>query len=224
LWRVSRAEKSSWTTPFVWRNQLRTEIVTAGGRAVRSYDPADGKVLWELKREAAGPMSSVNATPVADETTLFVGAGNPFGSSPLWAVKAGASGDISLKPGQTSNSSIVWSSTKAGPPMASPLLYKGYLYILMQTGGILACYDAGTGKEVYKERLKGAKGFTSSPWARDGKLYCLDENGQTFVIQAGPKFALLTKNDIKDMFWATPAVARDALYLRGADRLYCIKQ
>jgi outer membrane protein assembly factor BamB len=224
LWRVPRPEKSNWSTPFVWRNKLRTELVAGGGKAIRSYDPANGKVLWELKRDGGGPNPTIAATPVADESLLFVGAGGLTGSSPLWAIKAGASGDISLKPGETANASIAWSSNKAGPPMASPLLYKEHLYILSQFGGILSCYDAKTGKEVYKQRLKGAKSFTSSPWAQDGKVYCLDEDGQTFVVQAGPKFELLGKNDIKDMFWATPAVARDALYLRGADHVYCIKQ
>jgi outer membrane protein assembly factor BamB len=169
-------------------------------------------------------MSFANATPVASESMLYVAAGSRPGRSPLWAVKAGASGDISLKPGETTNASVAWSNTKACPPMASPLLYQDNLYILMQNTGILMCLDARTGKEVYKERLKGAKSFTSSPWAHDGKLYCLDEDGQTFVVEAGPKFELLGKNEIKDMFWATPALSPDALYLRGADRLYCIRQ
>jgi outer membrane protein assembly factor BamB len=146
------------------------------------------------------------------------------GPSPLWAVKAGASGDISLKQGETSNASVAWFSPKAGPPLASPLLYKGHLYILSQMGAALGCYDANTGKLVYKERLPGAKGFTSSPWAHDGKVYCLDVDGQAFVLQSGPEFKLLGKNDIKDMFWSTPAIASDALYLRGADSLYCVKQ
>jgi outer membrane protein assembly factor BamB len=234
LWRKERDEKSNWTTPFVWRNKVRTEIVTAGGKAVRSYDPADGNVLWELSAGGAapaggggrmGPMSpSTNATPVANEEMIFVGRGNPFGGSPLWAVKAGAKGDISLKAGQTSSDSIAWYNPKAGPPMASPLLYKDYLYILAQNGNQLYCYDAKTGKEVYTHRLDGASGFTSSPWASDGKIYCLDQDGQAYVVQAGPEFKLLAKNELKDMFWATPAVASGALYLRGRDQLYCVKQ
>jgi outer membrane protein assembly factor BamB len=223
LWRVTHGERSNWTTPFVWRNQLRTEIVTAGSNAIRSYDPADGEVLWELRRPAASSMSYVNATPVASESMLYVAAGSKPGSSPLWAVKVGASGDISPKPGETSNAFTVWSSIKACPPMASPLLYKDNLYILMQNG-ILMCLDAKTGKQLYKERLIGAKSLTSSPWAHDGKVYCLDEDGQTFVVEAGPKFELLGKNQIKDMFWATPALSEGSLYLRGADRLWCIRQ
>jgi hypothetical protein len=230
LWRKGRDEKSNWSTPFVWRNKVRTEIVAAGGRGVRAYNPANGEVLWELKEVGSGRggfMSpSTNATPVASAEMLYVGRGNAMGGpSPLWAVKAGASGDISLKQGETSNAGIAWYSTKAGPPMASPLLYEGHLYILSQNEpAFLSCYDAKTGKEVYKQRLDGATGFTSSPWALDGKVYCLDQDGQTFVVQAGPEFKLLGKNEIKDMFWSTPAIADGALYLRGRDQLYCVKQ
>jgi hypothetical protein len=92
------------------------------------------------------------------------------------AVRAGAKGDITLKEGQTSNAGVAWYRTQAGPAMASPLFYDGYLYILEQRGGQVSCYDARTGEPAYKkERLPGAKGFTSSPWAYDGKVFCLDD-------------------------------------------------
>src|SRR5262249_41621836 len=109
LWRVDRNEKSGWSTPFVWKNGKRTEIV-ACGKKVRSYDPATGKVLWELGgvgssggggRGMGG--NSTNSTPVADAERIYFGSGGSFGSGPLFAVKAGASGDISLKEGDTSN-------------------------------------------------------------------------------------------------------------------------
>src|SRR4029077_9528043 len=173
-------------------NKARTEIVCIGQR-VRSYDPATGKVLWEC----GGNGGESAATPVADAEMIYFGAGGPFGSSPLFAVKAGASGDISLKSGETSNASVAWYRTRSGPSLDSPLLHHGYLYVLEQRGGILGCYDAKTGKPAYdKRRLPGAKGFTSSPWAYDGKVFCLDEDGQTFVLRAGPKYELLGKNPL----------------------------
>lgn len=224
LWKELREEKSNWTTPFVWRNKLRTEIVAAGGKSIRSYDPSSGKVLWELKREETGEPSSATATPVADEAMLYVGVGSRSGNSPLWAIRAGAEGDITLKEEETTNKHVAWTNTKAGPPLSSPLLYRDHLYVLAQNLSILSCYDAKTGKEVYKQRLAGAKSFTSSPWAIDDKVYCLDQDGQTFVVRAGPKFELLGRNSLdQDMFWATPAVIADALYLRGADHVYCIR-
>jgi hypothetical protein len=90
---------------------------------------------------------------------------------------------------------------------------------------MLSCYDAKTGKPAFeRERLPGGRGFWASPWACGGKVYCLDEDGQTFVLAPGPEFKVLGKNQLTDLFWSTPAVASGALYLRGADHLYCVKE
>jgi outer membrane protein assembly factor BamB len=237
LWRVNRTERSSWSTPFVWRNKKRTEVVCAGLR-VRSYDPASGKQLWELSMDGPANMAErpggrpgrgmgggnrCDATPVASDELLYVGCSGSFTPGPLFAVKAGASGDISLKDDQTSNEGVAWRNKTAGPSMASPVLYNGHLYVLEQRGS-LSCFDAKTGKEAYrKERLAGARQFTSSLWAYDGKVFCLDEDGQTFVVKAGPEFKLLGKNRLDEMFWSSAAVSGGSLYLRGVDHLYCIK-
>ncbi|HKB37422.1 MAG TPA: PQQ-binding-like beta-propeller repeat protein [Gemmataceae bacterium] len=226
LWRAERSERSTWSTPFVWKNKKRTEIVACGSRRAISYDPATGKVLWEL----GGMSGSASASPVADDERIYFGCGMGGGmmgggNSPLFAVKAGASGDITLKSGTTSNDGVAWSRTRSGPYIVSPLLYKGYLYVAEQRGGMLSCYDAKTGKPAYsRERLQGARSFTSSPWAYDDKIFCLDEDGKTFVVQAGPEFKLLGKNELNEMFWSSPAIAGGALFLRGVDTLYCIRQ
>jgi outer membrane protein assembly factor BamB len=232
LWRVPRPERSSWSSPFVWRNKKRTEVVACGSKKVRSYDPATGKVLWECGgmgggggggRFGGGGANS-NATPVADAERIYFGTGGPFGGSPLFAVKAGASGDITLGEEETSNAGVAWSRTRSGPYLASPLLYEGRLYVIETFGG-LSCYDAKTGKPAYQRaRLQGARSFTSSPWAYGGKVFCLAEDGTAFVVKAGPKFQLLGKNTISEMFWASPAASGGALFLRGVDHLYCIKE
>jgi outer membrane protein assembly factor BamB len=219
LWRKDRQEKSTWGTPYLWKNKLRTELVTGGSKKARSYDPATGDLLWEL----GGMSPGANATPTANDELLFVGTGGPFGDSPLYAVKAGAKGDVTLKPNEESNAGVAWSRKQAGPTMASPLVYDGYLYIVSQYGGFLTCFEAATGKPAYpKQRLSQAKGFTSSPWAYDGKIFCLDEEGQAFIIQAGSEFKLLGKNTIDEMFMASPAISGGALFLRGIDHLYCV--
>jgi outer membrane protein assembly factor BamB len=107
--------------------------------------------------------------------------------------------------------------------MASPLVYDGYLYVVEQRGGLLSCFDAKTGKQVYRERLPAARGFTSSPWAYEGKVFCLADDGQTYVVQAGPEFKVLARNRLDEMCWSSPAVAHGALFLRTVDYLYCIK-
>jgi outer membrane protein assembly factor BamB len=242
LWRVNRSERTSWSTPLVWKNKQRTEVVCLGNGRVRSYDPATGKQLWEL----GGVNGQPQASPVAGDELLYVGTGGGpggfgggpgfdggggggrgrsggGGGKPLFAVKAGASGDITLKDRATSNDGVAWYLPQAGPATASPLLYEGNLYVLEPRGGLLSCYDAKTGKQVYKERLTGARGFTASPCAHEGKLFCLDEDGQTFIIQAGPTFKLIGKNKLEEMFWSSPAIAEGALFLRGVDNLYCIK-
>jgi outer membrane protein assembly factor BamB len=247
LWKVERTESSNWCTPYIWKNKLRTELVTSGNR-VRSYDPATGKLLWEYAKIGGG----CKATPVGDAELLYVGTGGGGGgmgggfsgkggfggapggntpnaagagraaNSPIIAIRAGASGDVSLQGTETSNQHVAWSIERAGPPMASPLLYRGCLYSLDQRGGIIGCYDAKTGQQHYRERLPDARGFTASPWAADGMVFCLDESGQTFVLKAGPKLEVLATNKLADMFWSSVAIAKGELLLRGIDRLYCI--
>ncbi len=233
LWRVKRTERSGYSTPFVWKNKVRTEVVCQGGSRVRSYDPATGKQLWEL----GGMAGQAKASPSASAELLFVGTGGGpggfggrggpggFGGGmrPLFAVKAGASGDLTLKDGATSNDGIAWHQPKAGPQTASPLLYQGYLYVLDEHGGYLNCHDAKTGEQAYKERLPGARGFTSSPWAGDGKIFCLDDAGTTYLVEAGPTFKLMGKNSVAEMCWASPAAVGRAVFLRGVDHLYCIQ-
>jgi outer membrane protein assembly factor BamB/Spy/CpxP family protein refolding chaperone len=252
LWRTPRPERTSWSTPFIWKNKLRTELVCVGSPKVRSYDPATGKQLWEL----GGMNGQVKATPVASPDMLYVGVGGGMmmfggapgtegagapegdppagpgggrfgggrGGKPLFAVKAGASGDITLKEGAKSNDGVAWHLPQSGPSTASPLLYDGLLYVLEERNGLLSCLDAKTGKQVYKERLPGARGFTSSPWASGGKIFCLDDGGTTHVIQAGRQFKTLGKNTLGEMCWSSPGVAGGALFVRTVDHLYCIRE
>ena len=220
LWRVPREEKSNWSTPYVWKNNVRTELVTVG-RTIRSYDPATGKVLWEL----GGNQGGARSTPIGDAERLYVGTGGGMGGSgPLTAVRAGAEGDITPGSGESAEKHVAWSVARSGPPMASPLIYNGCVYVLDQRGGILACYDAETGKQHYKQRIEGARGFTSSPWAYGGKVFCLDEAGTTYVIEPGAEYKLVRTNKLDEMFWSSPALAGGKLLLRGVDHLYCIAE
>jgi outer membrane protein assembly factor BamB len=220
IWRVSRDEKSNWATPFVWENPLRTEIITAGKSKVRSYDPA-GNLLWELK----GMSSIVIPTPFAKDDLLYVSSGYVMDSNrPVYAIRPGARGDITLKKDQTSNEFIAWYQKTAGPYNPTPLLYGEYLYVL-KDGGVLTCYEAKTGKPVYTgKRLGGATAFTSSPWAYDGKIFCLSEDGDTFVVQAGPDFKILNKSSLGEMCLATPAIANVSLIVRTESKLYRIQK
>jgi outer membrane protein assembly factor BamB len=222
LWRQKRTEKSNWATPFVWKHQERTEIVTAGRGGVRSYG-LDGKLLWELK----GMSIITIPTPFARNGLLYVSSGyvaDPF-IKPVYAIKPGASGDISLKKGTTSNDFIAWSQSSAGPYHPTPLAYGDYLYVLYDRG-FLSCFEASTGKPVYENRRLGggSNAFTASPWAYGGKLFCLSEDGNTFVIAAGPDFKVLQQNKLEEMALATPALAGGSLFLRTQTKLYCLRE
>jgi hypothetical protein len=196
-------------------------LIVPGRKKVLSYD-LDGQVLWEL----GGMSSIVIPTPFAGSGLLYVCSGYVGDKTrPVFAVRPGASGDISLKEGETGNDFVAWCEKTAGPYNPSPLLYGDFFYVLFDFG-FLSCRDATTGKERYdKQRinLDGTSGFTASPWAYDNKVFCLSEDGDTFVIQAGPEYKLIGKNSLGEMCMATPAIARDSLIIRTASRLYRIK-
>jgi outer membrane protein assembly factor BamB len=219
LWRVNRDEKSNWATPFVWEHDGRFEIVTPGTQKVRSYD-GDGKLLWEL----GGMSSIVIPTPFARHGLLYVASGYVGDQvRPVFAIRPGARGDISLKAGETSNRHVAWHLPQGGPYNPSPIVY-GDLYYTLYDRGFLTCHDARTGREVYgKVRLDdAATAFTASPWAYNGKLFAISEDGDTFVIQAGPEYRLIRKNSLGEMVMATPAVSGESLFIRTASHLYRI--
>ncbi len=221
LWRVDRDEKSNWATPFIWEAGTRAEVITPGTNAVRSYG-LDGQLQWFL----SGMSTIAIPTPLTGEGLLFVTSGyvgDKF--RPLYAIRPGAQGDISLKTGETNNASIAWSDPVGGPYNPSPLYYEGRLYILFDRG-LLTCRDAKSGKVFYdRERLPNGFAFTSSPWAAGGRIFFLNEDGLCFVVRAGDKFEVLHTNKLSDddMCMATPAIAGDRLLLRTAARLYCIQ-
>jgi hypothetical protein len=219
MWRIKRDEVENWATPYIWENDLRTEIVTSGLRKVRSYD-LNGKELWEL----SGMTVNVTPTPFASHGLIFINSGYPGQSPrPVYAIRPGASGDISLKPDQTSNEFVVWYQPLLGTYNTSSLAY-GDLYYTLLDRGFLLCHDVKTGKQIYgRQRISPeAAGFTASPWAYNGKIFLLSEDGDTFVVAAGPEYRLLGKNSLNEMALATPAVVRGSVLIRTQSKLYRI--
>jgi outer membrane protein assembly factor BamB len=219
MWRTNRQERGNWSTPVIWENNLRTEIVTTGSVAVRSYD-LDGKLLWQL----TGMSTLTIPSPFVKDGLVYISSGYPGGEMrPVYAIRPGAFGDISLKPGQSANDYVVWFQPLLGTYNTSALVYGGYYYTLLDRGFLL-CHDARTGKQIYgRQRISAeSSGFTASPWAYNGKIFLLSEDGDTFVVQAGPEFKVLGKNPLDDMSMATPAVARQSLIIRTQSKLYRI--
>jgi len=220
-WRVQRDEKSNWSTPLIWKNKVRTELVT-GGKIARSYDLNTGDLLWELKMGGGRDIAS----PVADDEMIYVGnEKRSDGGGFLFAVKAGAEGDITPGEGTTTSSGVAWSLSGSGMEMASPLLYEGLLYIVERRKGMIFCYNASTGDPVYKgTKIPEAGAFWASPWAVEGKIYCMDETGITHIIRAGEEFEVLSQNRLNDKFWASQAIANKSYYFRGVEYIYCVRK
>jgi outer membrane protein assembly factor BamB len=220
VWRVERAEKSNWATPFVWENEQRTEIITPGTGKTRAYD-LEGNLLYEF----GGSSSITIATPYTAHGLLYVSSGYILDErKPLWAIRPGASGDISLAADATSSDSIAWCGKMAAPYNPTTIVYGDLLYVLLDRG-FLACYDARTGRVVYEpQRLGRGSAYTVSPWAYDGRIFCMSEYGETCVVRAGSEFEVLHTNSLAtdDMCMATPAIAGNRLLIRTDSRLYCI--
>ena len=225
IWKVNRDEPSSYGTPIIWNHSQRDELI-AGGQTYRSYDPATGELLWKLDMEK-GRNSS---TPLAVGDHLYIGTelrnrgGSDDGGGNLYAVKAGAKGDISLDPDEKSSDQIQWKIAKSGIQMASPVECAGFLYLLERRSGILHCVNAETGETAYRERIPGARAFWSSPWTDGEKIYCLDDTGTTHVLANGPELNVLHKNPLDELCWSSPAIANGAIYIRTANHLYCIAE
>jgi outer membrane protein assembly factor BamB len=224
LWRTPRSfgtpRKTGWSTPFVWENAARTEIVTVGPGAVISYD-LDGKELWRLSRMGAVAIQS----PFAWNGLLYVTSGTSGDDNrPIVSIRPGGSGDITPKEPETKNEHVVWYNRIAGGTyLPTPIVYDGSLYVLYEKG-IFARYDLETGERSYRSRIApGAAAFTSSPWAYNGKIFALSEEGTTYVIEAGDTFRLLGENALEDFSLASPAIVGDRLLVRTQTRLYSIR-
>src|SRR3984957_7810673 len=220
IWRTNRNihvpgsdRQTGWSTPYIWKNEKRTEIVTIGPGLAISYD-GDGKELWRI-----GGMSQMTIpSPFAYDGLLYLNGGT---GKIIAAIKPGASGDLTTPDGAKLNDFVAWLQPKAGTYLPTELAYEGGIYVLTHNG-ILTRFDAKTGLQTYKTRIGEGGDFTSSPWGYSGKIFCLDEEGRTFVIRAGNKYELLDSNDLGEMALATPALIGDRLILRTENQLYSI--
>jgi outer membrane protein assembly factor BamB len=216
VWRTNREEIPSWSTPTIFESNGRAELVTQATTFTRGYDPNTGKELWRL----AGNSEITIPTPIVGPGFVIVTNGYR-GVQPIFAIKPGASGDITLKGDDTKGDFIAWSTKRGGPYIPTPLIYGDQLYVL--NNGVLAVYNVTTGERIYQERLGGTGGaFSASPIAADGKLYFASEDGDVFVVKAGPKYELLAKNSIGEVIMATPAVSDGLLIVRGLKNVYAI--
>ncbi len=213
LWQVDREEPSAWATPLVVKHDGKTQVIANGKIRVRSYDLADGSLLWEC----GGQVSNVTPSPVAWNETVFCMSG--YRGSALFALPLAATGDI------TGSSHIKWSKSKGTPYVPSPLLYDGLLYFNQSNSAIVTCLDAETGDVlIERTRMPGIRRLYASPVGAAGRIYFAGRDGETLVIQRGAEFKVIAANRLDDGFDASPALVGDRLLLRGKKHLYCISE
>ena len=211
-WRTPRDEMTSWTTPLVVEVQGGAQVVTSATGAVRAYDVATGRLVWEDE----GVTLNAIPSPVSADGVVFVTSG--FRGNRLAAIDlAQARGDIA------GTDAVRWSVDRDTPYVPSPVVHDGLLYLLKSNSGILSSFDTDTGARHYgPERLPGIRSVYASPVVADDRLYVTSREGTTVVLRTGPVLEILATNTLDDQFDASPAVVGGELYLRGARALYCI--
>jgi len=218
-WKTPRDETSTWATPFVWQHDGATEIVVAGRKENRSYSTG-GELLWHFN----GRMSNLTIpSPFAVDGLLYITSGYfQDQKRPVIAITPGAQGDITPGDEEAASEFIAWSLDKMGPYNTSPIVYDGFYYTLLDRG-MMTCHDAHTGELIYdRTRFPQGASFTASPWAYNGKLFCLDEEGNTYVLPAGREFKVEQINPLDELCVATPAISQGKLLIRTASQIYCI--
>jgi outer membrane protein assembly factor BamB len=218
-WRINRTlAGTAWTTPFLWFNQHRVELIVCGQKLITSHDPMTGRELWRgLGDDMSGPSS-----PTGDQSRLYFGFKSTLKKTKLYALHASADGDQSVVEGANTFRCEAWSVTGVAPGMASPVVADGCVYVI--NDATVGCFDAASGQAHYKQRLPGFHCVVASPVAVGSHVIFLDESGAAVTIRTGAMFDLLGKSKLDDTFWASPTVAHDALILRGVDFIYCVRE
>ncbi|MDX1382670.1 MAG: PQQ-binding-like beta-propeller repeat protein [Thermoanaerobaculia bacterium] len=211
-WRVPRDEMTSWTTPLVVEVDGRAQVITSATEKVRAYDFETGDEIWT----ATGMTLNAIPSPMYQDGVAYLTSG--FRGNAMLAIElSGAKGDI------TGTDHIKWSLDRDTPYVPSALLYKDRIYFLKLNNPILTVVDADSGKTVYgPERLSGLRNVYASPVAAADRVYFVGRKGEAVVIRHGDELDILAENQLDDAFDASPAIAGDEIYLRGAEHLYCI--
>jgi len=218
LWRTSRKDicERSWSTPFIYSQPDRTQIVVNGWPWIVSYNLETGEEFWRIRGGGDNPIP----TPFEANGWIYITNAHG-GQSPIFVVRPEASGDVSPSTNEPPNNAIVWSTSRGGSYMSTPVVYGDYLY-LGNSNGVVRCFNARTGEKVYEERLESGAAIISSLVAADGKIYCASENGTVYVLAAGPEFKVLARNKMGQPCFATPAISQGTLYIRTTESLFAI--
>jgi outer membrane protein assembly factor BamB len=210
VWSTHRDETVGWGPPIAIRAGDHDELIVSGQKRVYAYDPDTGKELWSC----GGNLYEVIPTPVVGHGLVFCSSGR---AGPTLAIRPGGRGDVT-------NTHVAWKSSKGSPFVPSPLLYGDYLYMVNDMVAVATCYDAKSGEVMWQGRLGTAQreGFSASLIGVQGKVFFTNDEGETFVLKAGPEFKLLHVNRLGSRTLASPALVDGHWYFRTATHLMSI--
>lgn len=212
-WKVDRDEETTWNTPLILEHEGKTQVIVNGMNRARAYDLSNGEIIWECGGQVMGAVP----TPLVYKNLAFLMTGHR--GAALYAIPLSSKGDI------TDTDQVAWKLDKDTPYVPSPLLYDNQLYFMKSNNGIMSCYQAETGEEVFKaQRVPGIDMIYSSLVGADGKIYIAGRNGTTVVARHGPEFEILATNQLDEPIDATLALVGNEVILRGEKSLYCIAE
>jgi len=230
VWRTPRDVISSYSTPTIHDGADRIELVTTGAENFHGYDPRTGAELWRLSSRPvdvpptrSDPFTwATVATPVTADGLLFVSSVF-LHAQVVFAVREGATGDLSLTSDESSSRYVAWRSPRDGPYLTTPLAYRGFLYVISGSG-VLNVFETGTGNRVHQMRAGGVAGaYSASPVAADGRLYLTNEDGDVFVVTAAPEYELLATNSMGEVTLTTPAISEGQIFIRTRGHLFALQ-
>ena len=216
IWKTKRDEIPGWCTPTIYYDQGKTRVALNGYKYRAGYDFQTGREIWHM----SGGGDIQIPTPVTGHGMIYFNSAHGR-LSPIYAVKSDAAGDITLPDNATSDEYIAWSHPRGGSYMGTMLLVGDYLYNL-DWNGVLTCYNALTGEEIYHQKAGTGNSYVSSPVASDGKIYIGDDAGNIYIVQVGSEYKLLATNPLDDIFMTTPALTKNMIYFRTSKYLIAV--
>ncbi len=219
VWKKERtpSHKTSWSTPFVWKNSTRTELIVSGGTEVNSYDPATGESLWSLSKVKTATACSI----FGDQNHIYFGGSDPMSKGPLFAVGVGGEGDIEPKRPNQSFETCAWRVPRSGPGMSTPVSNGEYVFQVDRS--IAKLTSAKDGTEIYKTRIEGMGLIVGCATVIGDEVFLVDEKGTMAAVKLGNTFALRKLGSINEVVWSTPAITDNAIYLRSVNGLFKFK-
>jgi len=209
LWKIPQEDRTlSYSTPFVREMGSRIQMVHSGDKNVAGYNPDDGSLLWIID----GPSEEFVASSAYSEREGLVFISSSYPQRHLLAIKPDGSGDVT-------KTHITWRTTDGAPYVPSLIVEGDYLLTVNNFSDLAFCYEAATGKIIWKERLGR---HHASPVSANGLVYFLNDNGVMNVIKPGAEFVRVAQNEIHEKTYASPAISQSQIFLRGYEHLFCI--